>query len=150
MTDVVRILQDFSTAKNYKFTYGRKAVLNLLDNGSLFDGDPDSTYMLLEYRKIKPVKNATETGIKGINYEGLFYLVKQSDLDQNFFDEVGTEASGKYTNNIEPLLAILSELDIHFSCSINTYETLVADDITEFLDANMDGLMVNFKIYVPQ
>ena len=149
MTDVVRIFENFSTEKGYKFTYGRKSVLNLFDGGDLFDGALDNIYFLLEYRKGKPQKNTSGTTTKSIVYEGLFYLVKHSDLDQNFFDEVGTQAEGKYTTNIEPLLQILVGLDKHFGCSLNTYETIMFDDVTDFLDANCDGIMVNFKMTVP-
>ena len=123
---------------------------NLIDTGENFTGLPNTIYFLLEYRKIKPVKNATNTGSNAVAYEGTFYLVKQSDLDQNFFEETGNETTGKYTTNIEPLLQVLMELDNYFGCSLITYSTIGADDVTDILDMNADGLMVNFNATVPK
>ena len=149
MIDIVRLLEDFANSKGYIYNYGRKSVMNLIDTGDLFNGAEDKIYFLLEYRKIKPIKNATQTGIKANSFEGVFYLLKHSDLDQNFFDETGDQSTGKYVTNIEPLLSILGELDSFFGCSEVSYETFSADDITDFLDANCDGLMVNFKATIP-
>lgn len=149
MTDIVRLLQTFATSKNYIFHYGRKAVQNLIDTGENFTGLPDTIYFLLEYRKIKPLKNATKTNAKGISYEGTFYLVKQSDLDLQFFEENETSNDSKYTTNIEPLLQVLLGLDSYFGCTEIEYSTTSADDVTDILDMNADGIMVNFTAYVP-
>lgn len=149
MTDIVRKLEEFANSKGYVFEYGRKAVINLIDTGDNFTGLPNTIYFLLEYRKIKPVKNVTKTATKGVAYEGTFYLVKQSDLDQNFFSETGDQATGKYVVNIEPLLQGLTDLDRYFGCTEIEYSTTSADDVTDFLDMNADGLMVNFTAYVP-
>ena len=149
MTDIVRILQTYSESKSFIFHYGRKAVLNLIDTGETWTGELDDIYFLLEYRKIKPIKNASKTNIKGTQYTGTFYLVKHSDLDQNFMEEVGTESQSKYVNNIEPLLSELVGLENYFACSLIEYETVEADDITDILDMNCDGLMVKFNAFVP-
>ena len=149
MTDIVRHFKAYANSKEYLFEYGRQAVINLIDTGENFTGLPNTIYFLLEYRKIKPVKNVTKTAIKGIAYDGTFYLVKQSDLDQNFFSETGEEQDGKYSTNIEPFINALSEIDKYFGCTEIEYSTTSADDVTDFLDMNADGLMVNFTAYVP-
>lgn len=149
MIDVVRILQTYAKSQSMKFFYGRKAVLNLIDTGDGWSGEPDDIYFLLEYRKIKPIKNQSQTNIKGTRFEGVFYLVKHSDLDQNFMNEVGTEQTSKYVNNIEPLLSYLVGLENYFACTDLTYETVEADDVSDILDMNCDGLMVKFSALIP-
>lgn len=149
ITDIVRILQTYSESKSYIFHYGRKAVLNLIDTGDTWTGELDDIYFLLEYRKGKPIKNATATGSKGTRYEGTFYLVKHSDLDQNFIAEVGTESQSKYVNNIEPLISAVHSIESYFGCSVIDWETVEFDDVTDILDMNCDGLMVRFVAYIP-
>lgn len=149
MIDVVRILQTYANSQSMKFFYGRKAVLNLIDTGDEWSGEADDIYFLLEYRKIKPIKNQSQTNIKGTRFEGVFYLVKHSDLDQNFMNEVGTEQTSKYVNNIEPLLSYLVGLENYFACADLTYETVEADDVSDILDMNCDGLMVKFSAFIP-
>lgn len=149
MTDIVRILQTYSESKSFIFHYGRKAVLNLIETGDTWTGELDDIYFLLEYRKIKPIKNTFKTGSIGTRFEGTFYLVKHSDLDQNFMAEVGTESESKYVNNIEPLLTVLHGMESYFGCSLIDWETIEADDVTDILDMNCDGLMVRFSCYVP-
>lgn len=149
MIDIVRIFQDLAEIKAMTFVYGRNAVLNLIDTGDNWSGDADTIYFLLEYRDIKPLKNQFKTGAKGVMYSGTFYLVKHSDLDQNFFNEVGEEETGKYVTNIEPLLDCLIDFELYFGCSLIEYETVKAQDVTDILDMNADGIMVNFTAYVP-
>ena len=147
MTDIVRILEKYCTDKGYIFHYGRQHVLNLIDTASAFSGDANDIYMLLEYRKGRPLKKGLVAN--EMKYEGLFYICKQSDLDQNFKAEVGEDATSKYTVNIEPLITLLNGIDTYFACSLIEYTTLEFDDVTDFLDGNMDGVMVKFSATVP-
>ena len=96
------------------------------------------------------VKNQTQTGVKGAKFNGTFYLLKHSNLDQNFFQEVGTQGQSKYVNNIEPLLAIVQDMENYFACTDIEIERMEADDVTDILDLNGDGLMINFTAYVPK
>jgi hypothetical protein len=150
MVDIVRIFESYATAKSFIFHYGRKTVLNLIDTGSLWTGQKDDIYFLFEYRKILTLKNQTQTNFKGTRYNGTFYLIKHSDLDQNFFQEVGEQSQSKYVNNIEPLLYILQDMENYFGCSEVVIEKMEADDVTDILDLNGDGIMVNFTAYVPK
>jgi hypothetical protein len=150
MVDIVRIFEQYANEKSFIFHYGRKNVLNLIDTGSFWTGQLTDIYFLFEYRKIVNVKNQTETGIKGTRYNGTFYLLKHSDLDQNFFQEVGEQSESKYVNNIEPLLTVFNDIENYFACSEIIIEKMEADDITDILDLNGDGLMVNFTAYVPK
>jgi hypothetical protein len=142
MTDIVRHLEQFSNSKGYIFHYGRKSVLNLLDFESPTHFVEETIYFLLENRTIRPQTNATKTNVKGNSFDGTFFLIKHSELDQEFKD--------KYIFNIEPLLSVLKELQQYFSCTLIDFEVLEADDVTDILDMNCDGLMVKFKAYIPE
>ena len=150
MVDVVRLLEKYATDKSFIFHYGRQNVINLIETGNNWSGTLDDIYLLLEFRNIKPRMNATKTNTLGNDFTGTFYLVKHSDLDQNFFQEVGTQSDSKYVNNIEPLLTELDGLVNYFGCTEIEYETTNAIDVTDFIDANADGLMISFKAYVPK
>jgi hypothetical protein len=148
--DIVRIFEQYANDKSFIFHYGRKNVLNLIDTGSFWTGQLTDIYFLFEYRKILNVKNQTQTGVKGTKFNGTFYLLKHSNLDQNFFQEVGMQGQSKYVNNIEPLLAIVQDMENYFACTDIVIERMEADDVTDILDLNGDGLMINFTAYVPK
>lgn len=144
MKDIVRILQDIATDKNITYHYGKKAALNLLE-GSL---DVSEIYMLHEFTNRRSEYNSFGTAIVSYSYEGKFFLVKHSDYDQQYFQELGTEDTSKFTQNIEPLLTVFAEIGNTLGCS--DMEVLQWDniDVTDALDANMDGLLCSYKIKV--
>ena len=150
MTDIVRIFEQYANDKSFIFHYGRQSALNLIDTGKNFTGTLTDIYFLFEYRKIVNVPNQTKTGIKGTRFNGTFYIVKHSDLDQNFFQEVGEQQDSKYVNNIEPLLQVFQDFEVYYSCSDIIIERMEADDVTDLIDVNADGLMINFTAYVPK
>jgi hypothetical protein len=145
MKDIVRILQDIATDKNLIYHYGKKAALNLLD-GSL---DADKIFMLHEFTNRKSEYNTTGTKIIAANYEGKFFLVKHSDYDQQYFQERGTEDTSKFTENIEPLLDVFNLLGNTLACTGLTVTQWDNIDVTDALDANMDGLLCSYRIKVP-
>lgn len=142
MKDIVRILQDIAEDKNLIYHYGRKAALNLLD-GTL---EPGTIFLLHEFTNRKSEYNSTGTTIVAHSYEGKFFLVKHSDYDQQYFHERGQEATSKFTQNIEPLLTTFRTIGNQLACL--EYEILQWDniDVTDALDANMDGLLCSYKI----
>jgi hypothetical protein len=145
MKDVVRILQTVAEEKNIEYHYGKKAALNLLD-GTLA---PDKIFLLHEFTNRKSEYNSTGTMITAANYEGKFFLVKHSDYDQHYFAERGQEEQSKYTLNIEPLLGIFNSIGNSLAChgyTVNQWDNI---DVTDALDANMDGLLCTYKIRIP-
>jgi len=145
MKDIVRILQDIALDKNIEYHYGKKAALNLLD-GTL---EPDKIFMLHEFTNRKSEYNTTGTAIIAANYEGKFFLVKHSDYDQQYFAERGEESTSKYTTNIEPLLQVFNALGNTLGCTDLTVTQWDNIDVTDALDANMDGILCSYKIKVP-
>jgi len=145
MKDIVRILQDIATDKNLTYHYGRKAALNLLD-GSI---EPTQIYMLHEFTNRKSNYNTSGTAIVSATYEGKFFLVKHSDYDQQYFQERGDETTSKFTTNIEPLLTTFRQIGNTLACleaEVSQWDNI---DVTDALDANMDGLLCSYRIKVP-
>lgn len=145
MKDIVRILQDIAATKNLVYHYGKKAALNLLD-GAL---EPDKIFMLHEFTNRKSEYNSSGTKITSVTYEGKFFLVKHADYDQHYFAERATEETSKYTTNIEPLLQVFGSIGNSLACleaEVTQWDNI---DITDALDANMDGLLCSYKIRIP-
>ena len=145
MKDIVRILQDIAADKNLVYYYGKKAALNLLD-GTL---EPNAIFMLHEFTNRKSEYNTTGTKITANNYEGKFFLVKHVDYDQLYFAERATDATSKYTTNIEPLLQVFEGIGNSLACldaEVFQWDNI---DVTDALDATMDGLLCSYKIRVP-
>lgn len=145
MKDIVRILQDIALDKGITYHYGKKAALNLLD-GTL---DTDKIFLLHEFTNRKSEYNDSGTMIIAANYEGKFFLVKHSDLDQQYFAEAGTPETSKYTLNIEPLLQVFQNIGNSLAClglEIAQWDNI---DVTDALDANMDGLLCSYKLRIP-
>lgn len=145
MTDIVRILQTIAESRNLTYHYGKKAALNLLD-GTL---EPDTIFLLHEFTNRKSEYNASGTKIVAANYEGKFFLVKHSDFDQHYFAEVGDSETSKYTTNIEPLLNVFANIGNSLACTGYTVNQWDNIDVTDALDANMDGLLCTYKIHIP-
>ena len=145
MRDIVRILQDIAIDNNLIYHYGKKAALNLLD-GTL---EPTNIYLLHEFTNRRSEYNSSGTRITAASYEGKFFLVKHSDYDQQYFAERGTEDTSKYTNNIEPLLQLFAAIGNALGCTDMVVTQWDNIDVTDALDANMDGLLCSYKIKVP-
>lgn len=145
MKDIVRILQTIAEEKNIIYHYGKKAALNLLD-GTL---EQDKIFLLHEFTNRKSQYNTSGTAITSAIFEGKFFLVKHSDYDQHYFAECGKEDSSKYSLNIEPLLEVFTAIGNTLAC--HGYTILQWDniDVTDALDANMDGLLCTYKIQIP-
>ena len=145
MKDIVRILQDIAASKNLVYHYGKKAALNLLD-GSL---EANKIFMLHEFTNRKSEYNSSGTKITSVSYEGKLFLVKHADYDQHYFAERATEETSKYTTNIEPLLQVFGSIGNSLACleaEVTQWDNI---DITDALDANMDGLLCSYHIRIP-
>lgn len=144
MRDIVRILQDEAEAMNIEYHYGKKAALNLLD-GTI---DEAKIFMLHEFTNRKSEYNTSGTAIVSTSYEGKFFLVKHSDYDAHYFAERGQEEQSKYTLNIEPLLTVFAQIGNNMACKgymVTQWDNI---DVTDALDANMDGLLCTYKIKI--
>lgn len=143
--DIVRILQDIALAKGLEYHYGKKAALNLLDGTA----QPGKVFLLHEFTNRKSEYNTSGTKITAANYSGKFFLVKHSDFDQHYFAEVGIQDTSKYTTNIEPLLNVFNDIGNSLACTgakVTQWENI---DVTDALDANMDGLLCSYTLKVP-
>ncbi|QEE50116.1 hypothetical protein FUA48_11150 [Flavobacterium alkalisoli] len=143
--DIVRLLQLMAEDHNLIYHYGKKAALNLLE-GSVNAGE---TYLLHEFTNRKSEYNNSGTRIMAHQYTGKFFLVKQSDFDQQYFAERDTAQAGKYATNIEPLLTVFETLGNRLSAKDYTVSQWENIDVTDALDANMDGLLCSYSVTIP-
>jgi hypothetical protein len=144
MKDIVHILRDLALSNNLEYHYGKKAALNLLD-GSL---DPAKIFLLHEFTNRKSEYNTSGTKITAANYEGKFFLVKHSDYDLQYFAERSSEQTSKYATNIAPLLSVFETLGNALACLGTEVAQWDNVDVTDALDANMDGLLCTYKVKV--
>lgn len=144
MTDIVRILQDIAEGRGLEYHYGKKAALNLL-KGTL---DASKIFFLHEFTNRTSEYNTTGTRIQATNYDGKFFLVKHSNYDQQYFKEVGEEATSKYTQNIEPLLTLFNDFGNALACQEFYILQWSNIDVTDAFDGNYDGILCTYKIKV--
>ena len=145
MTDFVRILQDYATAKGWIYSYGRKSNLNLLSSSTALEND--KVYLLHEPSPRKPEQNATGSGVKSYLFSGYFFLMVKSEKDMPYFTEMhNPEERSKYVLYIEPLLAewqILTNLLMCQGLEVLNFE---ASDVIDLVDENRDGILVNYQV----
>lgn len=146
--DIVRIFEDYCIDKDFYFSYGTKAVQNLLTAPNDFQAD--KIHILLD--PVRRISNFTTSGmsVRTRTYQGRYMLVLRDDFDLHYFNEKGSdEATSKYSTRIEPLLPVYAALEKQFiACDgyeITQHENI---DVTDALDANLTGLVCNFQIRV--
>ena len=145
MKDIVTLLREIAGAHQLTYHYGKKAVLNLLD-GTL---EADKIVLLHEFTNRKSEYNESGTKIVAARYEGKFFLVKHADYALPYYPETDTEQPSKYTTSIAPLLQVFEALGNSLAClsaEVTQWDNI---DVTDALDANMDGLLCSYKIRIP-
>lgn len=146
MKDIVRILHTLAVDRQLDYHYGKKAALNLLD-GTL---DEDKIFLLHEFTNRTSEYNSSGTKIIAAAYTGKFFLVKHSAFGQHYFAEAGAAETSKYTRNIEPLLAEFTALGNSLACTGAEVQQWENVDVTDALDANMDGLLCSYTIRISE
>lgn len=148
MTDIVEILRSYAEGKGMIYHYGKKSTLNIIDKGNLYVADVNKIYFLHEFRQGS--NELTSIGkIKSKVWNGKIFLLKNSDLDLQFYQEVGQLSTSKYKVNIEPLLNEFDNFVNSFACSNMSVLESSFVDITDAFDNNMDGILISYKIRVP-
>lgn len=148
MTDIVRILHSVADARALEYHYGKKAALNLLDGTAA--QDTGKVYLLHEFTNRKSRYNSSGTRIENTLYEGKFFLVKHADYALPFYTETGNAADdSKYATGIAPLLVVFGTLGNALACQGLTVTQWENIDVTDALDANMDGLLCTYTLTVP-
>jgi hypothetical protein len=75
------------------------------------------------------------------------YEIYKSDFDLiNFASSTGS----KYENNIEPLLDVYKSFFSYFGCKDLVINSLEFQDVADIFDQNMDGLLINYSIFIPE
>lgn len=145
MKDIVRILETICADSGITYHYGKKAALNLLDGSA----EADKIYLLHEFTNRKSEYNSSGTRITATAYDGKFFLVKHSDFSSHYFQETGGQEGSKYVTNIEPLLQVFTTIGNTLACTHAVVTQWDNIDVTDALDANMDGLLCSYAIRIP-
>ena len=127
------------------FEYGRRDFHNLFDAMS---EDDETTYMFLDPVKSKRIYS-TDTGLyKSTRWTGRFFLVEKSDLDQVYYTQQDQpKEQGKFEMHLRPKYEKLNCIEKGIICQQDlTIENFDTIEVVNFLDANMDGIIVNFSI----
>ena len=140
----IELMDDLATAFGYEFNYGTKAMTNLLRSDMI----EDKIYFLLASPtdfKVESSKYGT-----GRDYiQSSFILCVKSKLDNVTYKQKNQDAAnGKFMKNVSPLLNSLKAFEKSLVCSNEEYERINAIDAYNLLDANTDGLIVDFKYTV--
>jgi hypothetical protein len=139
MVDLVEVIETHCNTLGWKFSYGNKSNQNLLKSNKL-----DEITLLLD--PITRSKEKSEYGGTGkITFSSSFLLVVKSNLDNVYYKQKES-TTGKYIENIKPLLTSLELLEDILDCSDYEIEQWDIEDIVNALDVNMDGIIVTFKI----
>ena len=145
MTDIVEVFEGYCESLNWKFSYGDAANINLLDS----DGLTDSIHFLLD--PVTRLKIKSEYGgDTSQSFTGRFMLLVNSDYDNVYHTQRDTLAEeGKYEKNIKPLLVYdLQKFEDLIDCSDYTINNWEVVDAVDVLDANLDGVIVTYKLTI--
>lgn len=142
--DIVDIFQDYANTLEWFFSYGNDENKNLIYS----DLDTSKKYLLLD--PVRRKKAFSEFGGSGIsNYSGRFLLVVKSNIDQSYYKNEDGVLSGKYIENIKPLINTeITKLEDLINCSDYRIDNWDLIDVSNLFDINLDGILVNFSISV--
>jgi len=141
MVDIVTLFKDRAESLNFTFDYGTKAMTNLLRSNMV----TSEIYFLLG-SPLNWKREASSFGLGRSYVEGSFILVVKSKLDNVTYRQKNqNEDDGKYLKNVKPLLDKLEEFESLMLCVGDNFEVVNAIDGYNLLDANTDGLIVDFK-----
>lgn len=138
--------QAIATLLDYYFHYGREDFANLQDVPIEDDPKP---YLFVDPIDETPVYG-NSGGLIRTEYNGRFLLLLRSKFDipyDDFTDNEGNAASGKYTIYIEPLKArVKGELYQALTCPPYDYEiSWTIKEVINMFNTNFDGVYVSFK-----
>jgi len=129
---MVRLLENICTDLGYKFEYGNKSHLNLIDqNGYTL---PNKIHLLLF-----PVTNSgTDFNTSSQVHNGNFFFVVPDEFANAYWT--------KYTTKIEPLEIELKNLEkrLSYCDNVDILQFSYVDAI-DVLDANLTGFWVTYQ-----
>jgi len=146
MADIVRVFQDIAESRDFKFSYGTKANINLVNLQAFDEG---KTYLMMELPTRDTTMNSAGNAPASITYTGEFLMVKLGIFGQQHFNEMDASAPSKYESNIEPLITEHTNLCKLFACTDAEVQLWSNVDVSDFFDNNMDGLLCRYKIKTP-
>ena len=146
--DIVEIFEDYAAVNSFRYKYGNKNVLNLLQSNSA--EFPNQVHLLVETVKRKSEIGDSGLSRKSVLFSGRYLLVVSDDYSTHVFNENEAQVpKSKYKEKILPLLSVWESLEAQF-IACEGYDILSHEnyDVTNELDANLTGLLVNYQMRV--
>jgi hypothetical protein len=142
MIDFVKILSDYCTQNGWLFSYGNASNRNLLSS----DTAAGQIYVLLDPVR-RSVSSSEYGGDGNYTFQGSFMMVVKSDRDQQYHNQKDQLSStGKYEQNIKPLLDDADSFKKEVDCSnldIGQWDII---DLVDVLDVNLDGILISYRV----
>ena len=138
MIDLVSLITDYCDLKGFNYRYGNKAVINLIDRTNEY-ADMDGVFWMHEINTEKVIFSTYKSKL-GTRNTGRMMLLVKSDLDLTFKE--------KYENNIVPLRAYIDDFIKQLACTDVEIEDLTLIPISDVLDINCDGWLINYSIVI--
>lgn len=143
--DIVKILENICTDLGYKFNYGNKSHLNLIDPN--YDFDSNNIHFLM----FPPTRNLANNSDSSRTYSGNFAFVIPDEFAQDYYKNTNSnETNNKYDNKILPCIIEMNKLEDRLAyCENMDLIQLSSMDLVDFINANLSGLWVTyqFKVY---
>jgi hypothetical protein len=142
--DIVRTFEGICDKLGYKFHYGNKSHLNLIDQGG--DLEPDLTHFLM----FPPTRSKQNNSTSSRDYRGNFFFVRPDKFAQDYYNNTNSnQTNNKYEAKIEPLINQLNTLETQLEyCEDMDVLTFDSIDAVDVLDANLSGLWVTYSVKV--
>jgi hypothetical protein len=139
MIDLVSLIADYCDLKGFNYRYGNKAVINLIDRTNEYAQGMEGVFWMHEINTEKVLFSTYKSKL-GTRNTGSMWLLVKSDMDMTFKE--------KYENNIVPLRAHIDDFIKQLACTDVEIEDLKILPVTDFLDINTDGWIINYSIVI--
>lgn len=124
-------LKNLAEENDWSFEYARQDYLNLYD-----DVEAGKIYLMVE--PITTDSAFSDLGNETVTFSGKLWIVMSSDVDEEYKD--------KYEQYIEPIFSnIRKTITNTFACSDYELKLFRTTEVINFLDENLDGLLVNYS-----
>ena len=142
--DIVKQIELICDDLSYKFHYGNKSHLNLIDqNGQL---EPNKIHLLL----FPPTRQKKVFDDDSRVYNGNFAFVLPDEFAQDYYNNTNSsETQNKYDTKIMPLIDLLEAFETRLEyCDEMDVQQFNSIDLVDYLDANLTGLWVTYQVKV--
>lgn len=134
------ILEQFATAQNWPFEYGREDYLNLFKKPEQIE----VSHLFVEPITIEKNRNDSQQ-VESISYSGMFMLLYSSKFDKASYND-------RYNDYIKPIINTqIEDLEQHLICEHEaSLDQWKITEVINILDYNLDGVIVDYKVTIDE